>query len=180
MKEEHKKLYEKLVHNWSALFKLKVGDLFSREELAQEVWLAILEAEDSDTWEEEGEASLETYLGHCIRNHMFRLLTDEVSHVSALGMGGEDELEDFGAPIPDSSSIALDLDDKLRERVASLTNKYGTPLGEKCLFILDRIDTHTLVEITKEANEAGIAMSLSYVGKLRKRIEHELKKMLKE
>src|SRR5210317_980446 len=55
MKEEHKKTYEKLVKNWSALFKLKVGDMFSIEELAQEVWVAILQAEESDSYDEEND-----------------------------------------------------------------------------------------------------------------------------
>lgn len=180
MKEEHKKTYEKLVKNWSALFKLKVGDMFSIEELAQEVWVAILQAEESDSYDEENDASLETYLGSCIKHHLYRKIQEEVYHTSALGQAEDDEIEDLFADKPEDIVVADDLYQKFKVRVYNLTNSRGEPYQERGLFILERIDKPERA-IAEEATALGMeGMSKSMVHKIRKHIRKEFKKMLKE
>ncbi len=178
MKEENKTVYESVVSKWSRLFKTKVGHLFSLEELAQEVWLAILVAEEADTYIEGGEASLETYLGTCIRRHLMKAIATEVKHTSSILSDGYDSLlQDYGGTDAEDLAEALDLDEKLADIINELSvskrNMRYAP------FVLKRMYDMTERAIAKEAEEAGLELGKSEVHNVIDRIREVYKELEK-
>lgn len=169
MKEENLEIYEETVDKWSRLFKAKVGDLFTLEELAQEVWLAILLAEESDTYEDSGEASLETYLGTCIRNHLFRLVQNEVKHVSSLGHHEDDDVIDLHQDDVDEQVITVEIMDRLRDEVyhRSLT-QYGMRYAP---FVLEHMEVMSEREMAAEAKKRGLPVGKGSIHNTKKRIQ---------
>ncbi|MHA1949331.1 MAG: RNA polymerase sigma factor [Candidatus Thorarchaeota archaeon] len=177
MKEENLEIYESVVDKWSRLYKSKVGDMFSREELAQEVWLAILTAEEADTYVAGGDASLETYLGTCIRRHMIKLISNEVKHIAVLVDDADEMPQDF--TVNDAGEVveALDLDQKLKGRIEELAQE--KPNMRHAPFVLKRMYNMTERAISNEAKTSGVQIGKSEVHNIIERIRDVYKKMTK-
>ena len=70
MERETKKLYEDIIETWSRIYKSKIGDIFTLEELKQEAWLSILAAEDQA---ERVAIDKIPFLAQCVKNSLLKL-----------------------------------------------------------------------------------------------------------
>lgn len=163
MDKEKLNLYNDLVDRWSRLFKKKFGKLMEYDDIKQEAWVAILSAEEYD---KEFES---TYLGHCIKNHLNRLLLDTIyrNRVESLEVI-EDITPDTHFSNPERVAIASDLAEKLEINIRKI------PHG---MFVWKRMDRMTIRDISKEGKELGLPLSPTNVHKIITRIRGEFKKV---
>jgi DNA-directed RNA polymerase specialized sigma24 family protein len=77
MKEEDKETYTDIIERWSKIYKSRIGNLFTLEELKQEAWLSILKAEE---YAERVAVDKEAFLASCVKNSLLKLLLNEIEH----------------------------------------------------------------------------------------------------
>lgn len=159
MNEENWDKYNDLVNRWSAIFKKRFGRLLDYDDIRQEAWVAVLQAED---YEKEYES---TYLGTVIKNHLNKLLVRTI--YQARVEGAELLEEKTPAPVssnPESLAIAADLQKKLEIRISKI--KHG-------LFVWKHMEQHSCREIAILAKKAGIPLSKSTVHRTIEKIREE-------
>lgn len=140
--------YETLVNKWSAIFKKKIGDLFTLEELKQEAWLSVLSALEGAE-EVENEPG---YIVQSIKNNLIKMIGEAIKNQYY-----SDHTESANFVTPEDVLISKELYSKL----------------DKCLdeipyaaFILQYVDSKSVREIAKIAEAQGIKISKSYVHKV--------------
>ncbi len=166
MENKDKELYKELVAKYSKAYYKKVSSLFELDDLAQEVWLAIVEAENADQFDATQGTAKRTYLIKCIQTHMIKLITREVrSRQAALpSLGDTSEILDEDV-YAEELFLNKELADKLEARVTKI--KHGS-------FVLEKLqEGNTVREISELASKNGISLGKSGVHKIVQRIRHE-------
>jgi len=164
MKEKNKEAYEGLVDMWSSFYIKKVWDLFSLDELRQEVWLAILEAENNIDESVENKMG---YVTQTIKYKIMNMLFQELKH-RTYGNSTPDETE---VAFPEEIITSKQIINRLKKRIS------GIPHAN---FILPLMNTYTVRDISELAQEEGITLGKSAVHKIITAIRKEFDKIIEE
>jgi len=179
------KTYLELIDLWSSIYKKKMGDLFSLEELKQEAWLAVLEVEKRIRECEEEIAKIReeeigelyipyiidsfvedrsAYISKGIKNKILTLLLQEIKHRTVPGA----DTEIIEVNIPDEILTAKQFYDKLRRRVENIPH---------ATFVLAHMNLRTTRDISSLAKEEGVVLSKSEILNLINKIRKEFDKL---
>jgi len=174
MSQSNKELemYEELVAKYSKAYYRKVHDLFELEELAQEVWLVILEREAEESYRGDKGATKRTFLVTCIKNHMIDLLVKEIRDLKALHTASKEDSngEAFDRyPSPEEDAVAVELFGNISATLKAI--KYGE-------FVFEHMGTKSVREISVLSKQEGIPLSKSTVHRTIKKIQKEVRNRL--
>jgi RNA polymerase sigma factor (sigma-70 family) len=161
--------YKELVEKYSKAYYKKVGDLFEYDDLVQEVWVALLSAEDE--YEGREGAVMKTFLVTCITNHIINLITKEIQKRQTITDEVDTVMDDEwegNIPNPEELYFSKELYERLKLEVKQI--KHGE-------FILDNIHLPSRT-ISEMAKEAGIPMHYSTVTRKVKKIKKLCNKIL--
>jgi len=151
--EEYNK-YKGLIDRYSKTFYNRVSDMFELEDLAQQMWLVLLEAEKEDGYKAINDAKKMTYLTQCIINKMTNLVTREIRKNQVITEDidtVDDEEWESNLPTPEELCFVKETVDTLRLEVKKI--KHGE-------FVLDNMSL-SLPEMKEKAKTQGIQLSLS-------------------
>lgn len=165
MKQENEKVYEDIIETWSRIYKSKIGDLFTLEELKQEAWLSILMAEDHA---KKVATDKIAFLSQCVKNSLLKMFLDELKHK----IGKYDTAEDFcrvDLTTPEETQSSDELYKKLKINIRRIPNAD---------FIFPYMNIKTVREISEIAKKEGIQISKSQVHNIIIMIRKELDKLL--
>jgi DNA-directed RNA polymerase specialized sigma24 family protein len=174
---------EVIIKRWSDIYKRVVGDLFSLEELRQEAWLALLEAEDSSTYEKSGKASEETYLNACVKHRLGKYIFNEYKHQHCIPINEDEHAVELVCGSPEEIVLAQCLLDSLKDTVeVSKAFNYRKDTLEKrsAKAIIDLLlSGKSYPEISKLLKVSGIEMEARNIHLVVKKLRQELAKILK-
>jgi DNA-directed RNA polymerase specialized sigma24 family protein len=163
MKEEDKETYTDIIERWSKIYKSRIGNLFTLEELKQEAWLSILKAEE---YAERVAVDKEAFLASCVKNSLLKLLLNEIEHRTTY----ISNLQKVDTTTPEEIISSNEIYKKLQISIKKI------PDAE---FILPYINIKTVREISDIAKSEGHPMSKSYVHKVISLIRGELDKIMR-
>jgi DNA-directed RNA polymerase specialized sigma24 family protein len=188
MKEDNRKKYNKLVNKWSRIYKKRIGDVFSIEELKQEAWLAILEVEESIRKFDEEIAEIReleignmytpyvldsfvenkiAYIAQGIKNKILWLLIEELKHRKTESLDVETV---FSSDI-DTLAGSKQLVERLKTKLDTIPHAN---------FVLTHMNSYSVRDISELAQREGKTISKSAVHKLILLIREEFEKIIKE
>lgn len=159
--EEKLKLYQNLVDTWSALYKSKIGDLLSLEEIKQQAWVGVLEASSPKEAD-----NTEAYLGRCIKHKIVDLIMQELKITKGTANIWQPYWNTTNGEKVSSSKESLE---KLKQKIE------GIPHAP---FVFKYIGTHTVREISEIAKKEGRKLGKSQVSKVISKIKEELSKII--
>ena len=165
MSEDNWDLYNEVVKKWSGIYKRRFGRLLEYDDIVQEAWVAVLQA---DPYDKEYE---KTYLGTVIQNHLNKILADTITHRKIESEEVvEERVPNPNSDVPDQLALAKDLRDKLEIRIRKI--KHG-------LFVWGLMETHTIKEISEIGRARGISrgMSEGNIHRIISKIRDEYKKV---
>ncbi len=174
---------ESIIEKWSGVYKKIVGELFSLEELKQEAWLALLEAENYDTHDKNGDASEETYLTACVKHRLNKFIINEIKHQQCIPINEEEHAVDLVCGTPEELALAHCLLESLKDRVdVSKAFNYqkettGKQSAKEIIKLLLSEKSHQ--EIADSLKSSGIEMTQQNVHLVVKKLRKELAKILK-
>jgi len=164
MKEEDEQTYTDVIEVWSKIYKKMIGDLFTLEELKQEAWLALLNAEEHA---EKNAVDKIPFLASCVKHSLLKLLLTEIEH-RATHVGSPQKID---MTTPEEMHSCNEIYKKLKINIKKI------PDAE---FILPYLNVKTVREISEIAKSEGRAMSKSYVHKVISSIREEFNKLMGE
>jgi hypothetical protein len=167
----NKEEYKDLINIWSKIYKKKLGDLFSLEELKQQAWLGLLEAEQSlknkksdDTYGCLAKGIRQGYLSQGIKNHIITMLIQEIKNKASntsIILADTDN--------PETIIGSKQLIENLKLRIEKIPHAN---------FILEHMNSKSVRDISKIAKSEGINISKSAVANKIILIKEELNKIL--
>ena len=157
-KEEYKELIEK----WSAIYSKKIGDLFTLEELKQQAWLGILEAERNIR--KTAVDNVNAYLTKGIKNHITIMLLREIKNKTSTARIVLTDTDN-----PESIISPKEIIEVLKLRIEKIPH---------ATFVLDHMDSGSVRDISEIAQREGIPLSKSTVHNKIVLIRKELGKIL--
>lgn len=165
MKKEDKEVYEDIIETWSRIYKSKIGDLFSLEELKQEAWLSILSAE---TQMEKVAVDKLSYLAQSVKNSLLKMFLNEIKHRTSRSITTELSSR-VDKTTPEETQASNELYKKLKIKIKKIPNAE---------FIFPHMNVKTVREISEMAEEEGVQISKSQVHNVIVLIREELYKLL--
>lgn len=163
MKEENNQTYLHMIETWSRIYKSKIGDLFTLEELKQEAWLAVLNAEE---YAERVAIDKTAFLAKCIKNSLLTLLLNELKH-RTIHIGN---IEKVDATTPEEIQSSDEIYKKLKINIKKIPNAE---------FILPYLNIRTVREISEIAKNEGLIIGKSQVHNIISLIRKELDKIIR-
>jgi DNA-directed RNA polymerase specialized sigma24 family protein len=163
MKKENEQMYSEVIDLWSKIYKKKIGDLFTFEELKQEAWLAVLKAEEKA---EETASDKEAFLAQCVKTRLLTLFLNELKHRTTIN--GSIELANLTTPEEELASN--EIFEELKINIKKI------PGAE---FVFRYMNKQTVREISTLAEKEGHKMSKSQVHKTISLIQKELDKIIR-
>ena len=163
MKTTDKEAYEKLVDMWSLVYKKKMRGLFSLEELKQEAWVAILEAE------KKAEALAENkiaYLSQSIKHKIIDMLIQELKHKTT-DTAPSEKVE---VSLPEGINESKQLLEQLKLNIGKIPHAN---------FVLTHMSSQSLRGISELAQDEGVTLSKSAIHKIVILIREEFDKILR-
>ena len=165
MVEEDKDVYEDIVERWSSIYKSKIGDLFTIEEVKQEAWLALLAAEDRAKEIAEDRFS---FLATSIRNRLLQMFISELEHTNGRSKINSD-INRVDTTTPEEVIASDELYRKLKINIKKIPNAE---------LVFPYMNKKTVREISAIARKEGVQISRSQVQKVITSIREELNKLL--
>ncbi len=164
MKKENTQTYTEVIEVWSKIYKKMIGDLFTLEELKQEAWLALLNAEEHA--EKEATDKI-PFLASCVKHSLLKMLLNEIEH-RATHIGS---LQKVDMTTPEEIHSSDEIYKKLKISIKKI------PDAE---FIFPYLNIKTVREISEIAKDEGRTMSKSYVHKVISLIREEADRLMEE
>lgn len=147
--------YRKLIDRYSKAYYARVKDLFDLEDIAQEMWMALLKAEQGGKYKALNDSSKLTFLSHCIRNAFNNLLVREIQKKRTLTDSLDTVDEEIENELPNPEEIM-----ETKEQVKSIQLQIShIRHGE---FIFDHMDM-SVRKLSKLAASQGINLPRSTV-----------------
>jgi len=172
MDDNKYKLYSNLVKKYSKAYYKKVSDLFDLDELAQELWVCLLSADETDSYSGKNNATEYTFLVSCIRNYMTTLITQEVKRRQVFTEQYDtvaDEVASEVTSTPEQVVLDKEATDILAGRISQI--KHGE-------LVLDlTVQGYSVREIAKIAKQQGLSLSKSNVNKIQHKLREEASKV---
>jgi len=165
--------YTDLVAKYSKTYYRRMSDLFELEDIAQELWLLLLDIQNKGSYKAEKGAKETTFLISCIRNHMINLIIKEVRERRTVFAYEPSENTEAADEIntPESLVITKQIIGRLQVKMEKI--KHAD-------FVVQHMGTHSVREIADLAKQEGIKIRKStvhnVVQKIRKMVEQNILK----
>lgn len=165
-------LFAELADKYSKAYYKKVSDLFELDELAQEIWMLLLELEEENAYDPSQGASKRTFLVSAIQNRMGYLIRQEIYRKRTVYANGEsaDIEPPDESPTPEDTLIGKETLALLSGKIKHIKN------GE---FVLNKhLEGYSIRETSKLAKEQGIRLPKSNVHYILTKIRKEATKIM--